>query len=148
MKRPDTRRLALLLLCGAADTPQKPAPVATMAARLEQMGKARAEGLLGQPVTDAKGDVFGNVVDVLIDADGTPHAAVIEFTGFLGIGARQVAVDWKVLAFSVQGDHIAIRVPLDPDKLKATPDYKRGAQSVPVATRAAPVTAHAPMPPR
>jgi hypothetical protein len=113
--------------------PVKPAP-----AKIEQVRKARAEGLLGQPVMDANGDVFGHVVDVLIDADGTPHAAVIEFAGFFGIGDRRVAVAWDALQFKTQQDHIAIVVPLDIPKLKAMPEYTQEANSVPVATPSAP----------
>ena len=129
--------LALSLLLAAASPPPAPAP-----AKVEQVRKATAESLLGQSVTDAKGDVFGHVVDVLIDADGTPHAAVIESSGFFGIGNRQMAVDWKALTFSVQQDHIAISVRLDPDQLKAMPEYKSEAPSVPVATQAAPTKPH------
>ena len=125
--------LAFLLVAAAS-----PPPPAATPAKVEQIRKARAESLLGQPVTDAKGDVFGHVTDVLIDADGTPHAAVIESSGFFGIGNRQMAVDWKALTFSVQQDHIAISVHLDPDALKAMPEYKVEAPSVPVATPAAP----------
>jgi hypothetical protein len=152
--RPDARRAALApLLPGAifvlaaaaqpATTPAASSPAAppastgtllppgkSVAAKVEQVGKARAEGLLGQPVTDAHGDVFGNVTDVLIDADGTPHAAVIQFTGFFGIGARRVAVSWKSLKFSIVQDRIAIRIPLDPATLKAMPDYTDAAASV------------------
>jgi len=119
---------------------------ARVEAKVEQVRKARAESLLGQPVTDAMGDVFGHVVDVLIDQDGTPHAAVIESSGFFGIGNREMAVDWKALTFSVQQDRIAISVRLDPDKLRAMPEYKSEAPSVPVATQAAPAT-RAPIPP-
>ena len=129
--------LALSLLLGAGQAPQTPTP-----AKVEQVRKAAAESLLGQPVTDAKGDVFGHVVDVLIDVDGTPHAAVIESSGFFGIGNRQMAVDWKALKFSVLQDHIAISVHLDPDELKAMPEYKPEAPSVPVATQAAPTKPH------
>ncbi len=116
---------------GGASTPA-PAP-----AKVEQVRKARAEGLLGKPVTDEKGDVIGHVVDVLIDGDGTPHAAVIQFTGFFGIGDRSVAVAWKALNFSVQGDHIAISTKLDATAVKAMPEYTQAAASVPVATPAA-----------
>jgi sporulation protein YlmC with PRC-barrel domain len=116
-----------LLLCAAAP------------AKVEQIGKTRAESVLGQPVTDTKGDVVAHVVDILIDADGTPHAAVIEFTGFFGIGDRRVAVDWKALDFAARQDHIAISTRLDADKLKAMPEYEPSASSVPVATPSAPL---------
>jgi sporulation protein YlmC with PRC-barrel domain len=120
-----------LPMIGAADPP--PAPPA----KVEQVRKAHAESLLGQPITNTTGDIIGHVVDVLIDDSGNPHAAVIEFTGFFGIGDRRVAVAWDALDFSVQGDHIAISTRLDAAKLKAMPEYKVEATSVPVATPAA-----------
>jgi sporulation protein YlmC with PRC-barrel domain len=116
----------------AAKTPAPPAPPAP--AKVEQVRKARAESVLGQEVTNAKGDVIGHVVDILIDETGKPNAAVIEFTGFFGFGDRRIAVDWKALDFAVQGDHIAISTRLDADKLKSMPEYQQTATSVPVAT--------------
>ncbi len=101
------------------------------------MRKARAEPLLGQPVTDGKGDVVGNIVDILIDPSGTPQAAVIEFSGFFGLGNRRVAVDWKALDFTIDQDHIVIRPHLDADKIKTMPEYTPEASSVPVATPSA-----------
>ncbi len=122
----------LAFVCCAAAAPPPPPPT-----QVKQVRKAAAEGLLGQEVTDAKGDVFGHVVDVLIDADGTPRAAVVEFTGFFGIGNRRIAVAWTSLHFQVEQDHIAITVPLDAARLTAMPEYTQEAASVPVATPAA-----------
>jgi sporulation protein YlmC with PRC-barrel domain len=106
--------------------------------KLEHVPKAHAEGLLGQPVIDAKGTVIGHVVDVLIDQTGKPKAAVIEFAGFLGLGDRKIAVSWTALEFSVAKDQISIVVTLDADKLKALPQYQEDDQSVPVAVEKAP----------
>jgi len=106
--------------------------------------KSSAEGILGQPVHDANGQTIGNVVDVLIDLEGRPQAAVIEFAGFLGLGNRDVAVDWRALLFTVEDDQILIRVMLEPVALKAMPAYKPAAQSVPVATPALHATAGSP----
>jgi uncharacterized protein YrrD len=110
---------------------EKPLP-----AKVKTVGRSRAEGLLGQPVLDAKGETIGHIVDVLIDTEGKPQAAVIEFAGFLGLGNRDVAVDWKALRFSVQKEKILIHVALEPAALKAMPLYKPAAKSVPVATPA------------
>lgn len=104
--------------------------------KVKTMGRIRAQGVLGQPVLDAKGQTIGHVVDILIDPEGQPQAAVIEFAGFLGLGDRDVAVDWKALRFAVQKDQIEIRVALEPAALKAMPLYKPAAKSVPVATSA------------
>lgn len=129
---------ALLVAAGVgcgnafAEAP-KPAPP-----KLEKVKKTHAEGLLGQPVLDAKRNTIGHVVDVLIDTDGKPEAAVIEFTGFLGVGNRKVAVAWKALSFALNGDRIVITVALDGAALRAMPEYNASAKSVPVAAPAHP----------
>ena len=87
-------------------------------------------------MVDAKGETIGHVVDVLIDTEGKPQAAVIEFAGFFGLGDRDVAVDWKALRFSVEKEKILIRIALAPAALKAMPLYKPAAKSVSVATPA------------
>ena len=51
--------------------------------KMKTVVKSSAEGILGQPVHDAKGHAIGNSVDVLIDPEVRPQAAVIEFAGFL-----------------------------------------------------------------
>ena len=122
---------------------QKPAPP-PKPAKLEHIRKAQAEGILGEAVLDAKGNQIGRIVDVLINAQGTPHAAVIEFAGFLGVGNRNIAVLWKALHFAVVKDRIVISLDMDPAKLKAMPTYKVDAPSVPVAApaKAAPKPPH------
>lgn len=124
-----------LLLCivslplhGIAAAPE------AVAAKVQQVRKARAEGLLGQPVTGGKGEVVGHIVDVLIDQNGQPSAAVVEFAGFFGLGNRQVAVDWKALAFAIAQDRIVIHLDIDANQIKAMPEYTPSAISVPVAT--------------
>lgn len=112
--------------------------------KVETVVRTSAEGILGQPVHDAKGQTIGNVVDVLIDPEGRPQAAVIEFAGFFGLGNRDVAVDWKALVFTVENDEILIRVALEPVALKAMPPYKPSAETVPVATSAVHATAGSP----
>jgi hypothetical protein len=135
---------------GAAFASAPPSPTAPLEAlkslppRVKTVVKSSAEGILGQPVEDAKGQTIGNVVDVLIDPEGRPQAAVVEFTGFFGLGNRDVAVDWRALHFSVLNNQILIRVGLEPVALKAMPPYKPAAQSVPVATPAVHVSAGSP----
>jgi sporulation protein YlmC with PRC-barrel domain len=129
-----TTVLPLLLCVVSLSLPGVAAVPETTPAKVQQIRKARAEGLLGQPVTDGKGDTVGHIVDVLIDENGEPSAAVVEFAGFFGLGNRQVAVDWKALAFAIVQDRIVIRLGLDADQIKAMPEYTPSANSVPVAT--------------
>jgi hypothetical protein len=121
---------------GLQQTPEKPGAAKPEPAKIQQVSKAHAEGLLGQPVDDGKGNIVGHVVDVLIDGTGKPQAAVIDFAGFFGFGNRQIAVDWQALAFSPAKDRIDVSIHLDADKLKAMPEYQPEATSVPVVTQA------------
>jgi hypothetical protein len=118
--------------------PASPAKPVGKPAKLEHIQKAQAEGIMGEAVVDAKGDTIGRITDVLINAQGTPHAAVIEFAGFLGVGNRNIAVEWKALDFKVVKNRIVISLDLDAAKLKAMPTYKTDAKSVPVAVPAKP----------
>ncbi|GLS58956.1 PRC-barrel domain-containing protein [Methylobacterium haplocladii] len=61
------------------------------------------EGLLGKSVRAQNGDDLGRIIDVIVDRDGRPRAAIIDFGGFLGVGSRKIAVDWRVLKFATEG---------------------------------------------
>jgi len=117
--------LLAMTTLGATPAPQRP--------ELVQVGKVHAAGLVGLAVTDGAGHVVGDVVNVLVDAQGKPQAVVIEFAGFLGVGNRDVAVDWGALRFSVVQGSVAVSETLDANDLKALPVYAPAAPSVPVA---------------
>jgi uncharacterized protein YrrD len=51
----------------------------------------RIEKLLGSPVVNSKGDKVGKIEDVLLDQTGN-YYAVVSVGGFLGIGAKDVAL--------------------------------------------------------
>ena len=57
--------------------------------------------VLGKDVLNAKGEEMGRIVDVLFDEKGQPHAAVIDFGGFLGVGMRKIAISWRALRFDL-----------------------------------------------
>lgn len=127
---------------GASGTAQLPEPPPLVLSpkpkppKLEHLPKVHAQGLLGEPVLDAKGAAIGHVVNVLIDQAGAPKAAVIEFAGFFGVGDRNIAVAWDALHFAVIKGRISISITLNAEKLKAMPVYQPDAKSVPVATQA------------
>jgi hypothetical protein len=54
--------------------------------------------LCAQTVVDSEGEVLGSIVDLLLDLEiGRIGYAVVASGGFLGIGARLVAVPWTAL---------------------------------------------------
>ena len=85
-----------------------------------------ADTLLGKPVRTTKGEDLGRVVDVIVDRAGVVRAAVIDFGGFLGVGTRKVAVDWRVLHFPQKGAMDALIADLSKDQVRAAPAFKPG----------------------
>jgi len=64
------------------------------------------------------------VVDVVVDADGHPRAAVIDFGGFLGVGSRKIAVDWRLLSFAPGKPDWQLWLSLSRSEIQAAPEYK------------------------
>ncbi len=105
---------ALLAILAAAPAPT---PV-------EQVAPEAAMSIMGVTVQGPAGKDIGRLTDVLVGLDGRPVAAVIDFGGFLGVGNRKVAVDWKSLKFSPGDKTHPITLELAPDQVRAAPDYK------------------------
>lgn len=84
------------------------------------------ESLLGKSVRAMNGDDLGRIIDVIIDRDGRPRAAVIDFGGFLGVGSRKIAVDWRVLKFTTEGKVGRLTLQLNRNQVRVSPEYKSG----------------------
>jgi hypothetical protein len=85
----------------------------------------QTQGVLGREVRSNADENMGRIVDVIVDRAGHVHAAIIDFGGFLGVGSRKIAVDWKALRFqpdSAKRDIITLE--LTRDQVKAAPEYK------------------------
>ncbi len=82
--------------------------------------------MLGREVRSSADENMGRIVDVIVDRGGHVHAAIIDFGGFLGVGSRKIAVDWRALRFrpdsAKQRDVITLE--LTRDQVKAAPEYK------------------------
>ena len=85
-----------------------------------------AASVLGKKVKGPNGEDLGLIVDVLVDPDGQPRAAVIDFGGFLGVGTRKIAIDWKALDFGALGRAGTVELGLDRAAIAAAPEYKPG----------------------
>lgn len=108
-----------------------------------------ADTLLGKPVEAATGEDMGRIVDVIVDRSGTMRAVVVDFGGFLGMGSRKIAVDWRVLHFPDKGDLSKIVAELPRDQLRVAPVFNSGEPVVVVGRSDPPAitpTAVAPVP--
>jgi sporulation protein YlmC with PRC-barrel domain len=90
--------------------------------------------ILGKSVRSNAGEDMGRIVDIIVSHDGQVRAAIIDFGGFLGIGMRKIAVDWRALNFAPGGKPGTITVDLTRNQVRLAPEYKRGEPVVVVSS--------------
>jgi hypothetical protein len=84
-----------------------------------------ASDLIGQPVVNAKNEGIGAIKDLVTDEDGKIIAAVIGHGGFLGLGAKDVAVRFEDLKFARNEDNdVTVTANLSNETLASAPDYE------------------------
>lgn len=85
------------------------------------------QGILGREVHSTADENMGRIVDVLVDNEGRVRAAIIDFGGFLGVGNRKIAVEWKALHFvPAAAKQYGVVLELTRDQVKSAPEYKDG----------------------
>ena len=118
-----------LILLAAASTARaqpspSPSPASTEGTSALVVNDAGAQTLLGMPVQTSKGEDLGRVVDVVVDRHGDLMAAIIDFGGFLGVGTRKIAVDWRMLHFPQSDGMNKLIADLPRDELRNAPAFK------------------------
>jgi hypothetical protein len=83
-------------------------------------------GVLGREVRSAADENMGRIVDMIVDQSGQVRAAIIDFGGFLGVGSRKIAVDWKALNFSPGQDRKRVILQMTREQVTAAPEYQEG----------------------
>lgn len=111
----------------APQEPAKPEPAAPK--NLEPLPPTEAINILGKKVRGPNNEDLGLVVDVIVDAEGRPRAAVVDFGGFLGVGSRKIAVDWQLFHFSPGDRDRKVSLSLGRADIQAAPEYKPDAAS-------------------
>jgi sporulation protein YlmC with PRC-barrel domain len=86
------------------------------------VGAYRASELIGKDVRNLQDEEIGTIDDLLIKEDGTVGAAVLSVGGFLGMGARLVAVPYDELQVRKEEDDVMY--PATREQLKAVPEFK------------------------
>ena len=104
----------------AANAPPAAPPAGTPAVVLDDQ---EVSGIVGKSVRSNADEDMGRIVDVIVSQDGHIRAAIIDFGGFLGIGTRKIAVDWRALKFWPAG---RITLELTRNQVRVAPEYKRG----------------------
>lgn len=110
----------------------QPAPAATPSVTqdpgklVELKNGHLASSLIGETVYDGVGNDaknIGDVNDVVIGPDGKVQSIVIGVGGFLGIGEKDVAVDYSTLKWAERTGDRWIVVETTADELKAQPEF-------------------------
>jgi hypothetical protein len=120
----------------AAPPTSSPPPPSPPLSAVQSVAPETAEAILGQRVTDLQGKEIGRLVDVLVDANGQPQAAVIDFGGFMGVGNRKIAVQWSVLRFNPADPKYKVTLEMTPDQIQAAPEFLNPNKAAPVVTPA------------
>jgi sporulation protein YlmC with PRC-barrel domain len=83
-----------------------------------------ASKLIGTSVTNGAGDSIGQVADLVLDEKQQVKAWIVGVGGFLGIGAKYVAIDPSAIKVT-RGDNDALKATIDTtkDQLRAAPEY-------------------------
>jgi putative membrane protein len=106
----------VIAAAGQVEQPQGAQPEA--APQREQA--VSLEKLLGSPVVNTMGDKVGKIEDVVLDQTGK-YFAVVSVGGFLGIGAKDVAVSLNDLQLGE--DEAYLMSAASEDQLKQMPEY-------------------------
>lgn len=85
-----------------------------------------AETLTGADVRDMNDQSIAEVSDLALTADGQVTDVILDVGGFLGIGARSVAIPMDRLTVAqTEGGAVRIWVNMTKDELKALPEYAK-----------------------
>lgn len=130
-----------------ATTDMAPAGGAVAEAKVTGEGNL-ASNIIGETVYNGTGDDaenVGNVNDLVIGADGQVEAIVIGVGGFLGIGEKNVAVDYETIDWAERDGNRWIVIATTSDQLKELPDFDRSQYyPAPAPVAAAPADPAAP----
>ena len=110
----------------AAPTPRTPVQILSGYTRADTDNLATK--IIGRPVYDGTGtdaNNLGNVTDLVVDQSGNVSAVVLGVGGFLGMGQKQVAVDFAALQWVVADDKTERYVlKTTKDELTQAPDFQ------------------------
>ncbi|MBO0347357.1 PRC-barrel domain-containing protein [Roseibium sp. CAU 1637] len=90
-----------------------------------ESGTLEADELIGASVYDVAYNSVGEVGDVLLNADGQIEAAIVDAGGFLGLGEKEVAIDFSEVRIyrEKDGDDLYVKTSITEEALDNAPEY-------------------------
>jgi hypothetical protein len=125
--------LAVPGLALAQTTAPAPDQTETMTAPTSgPLAEATAEDVIDRNVVDVTGESVGTISDVMTGPDGQITHVLVDAGGFLGIGAKTVALEASALT-AQEGDGGDLVTSMTRDQIEALPEYEeRDGQWLPV----------------
>jgi hypothetical protein len=85
----------------------------------------RASKLIGTTVQNDANESIGKINEIILSKDGKVAAVVIGVGGFLSMGEREVAVDFKALRIAQDSNNkTTVTLNATKDSLKAAPEWQ------------------------
>lgn len=114
-------------------TEEEAVPPSDAVVEQQQSSEMVGSWLRSTAVTSPEGEKIGDIKDFIITDDGQIEAVILSVGGFLGMGAKDIAVDYEKL--DVQFDGNEIMLDMTRDQADAAPEYQyREKQTPPPAT--------------
>jgi sporulation protein YlmC with PRC-barrel domain len=115
-----------LLLAGTAPAfaqtnTTTPAPIVNSGS-VQAPGQVRSDKLIGRNIQNTQNETIGEIKSVMLNQSGSVDSVIVGVGGFLGVGEREVALGWKDLNVSDNGEKVTTA--MTKDQLKALPEYK------------------------
>lgn len=81
----------------------------------EDLGGQRwhAEALIGADVIGDEGEEFGNVENIVVNADGSVESVIVEAGGFLDMGDTHLSVPWDNMTYMPEEEAVQVSVSAD-----------------------------------
>jgi sporulation protein YlmC with PRC-barrel domain len=97
-------------------------PPAEAIIQAQRPNEMRSENLIGATVFDGQGEEVGKIKDILFDTSGTATGVVLSVGGILGVGAKEVGLNWEEIDVRPQPE--LVRVNYTKEQLEAVPAFK------------------------
>ncbi|WP_395707837.1 PRC-barrel domain-containing protein [Reyranella sp.] len=88
-------------------------------------GNTSGSAIIGASIRNQAKETVGKINDIFIDKSGAIKTVVVSVGGFLGVGAKDVAVKWEDIHFQRDGNSVVLVTDWTKDSLKTMPEYKK-----------------------
>lgn len=106
----------------APTSPPAPASPPAGAPQAQRLQGADAQKLIDRSITNAQNEKIGEIKSIHLDSAGVVDAVIVSVGGFLGVGDREVVLNWKDLVVSDNGEKVTTA--FTREQLAALPAYR------------------------